>query len=503
MKSIRMKPFNFQRGFTAIETIVVLIVSVAAMSIGATYLATYSDNLVNQSAAEHAKSVADAANEYIKDNYAAVAAIATPTTPATITVAMLQSTNYLSSSFTANSPYGQSYSILALEPTAGKLQTLIVTSGGDTIAELNLRRTAQLIGAKGGYVSSTNTTVAQGSYGGWSMPLASYGVSPGAGHLALALFFQDDSQVSDYVYRNAVSGHPELNTMNTPLIMASTQTVGAACTTNGAIAQDGNGTVISCQSLTWQQQGSAYWKDPVVNFASLPTCNASSAWQTRIVRTPTTGTGPRAYTCDSTSWKALAVDDSGNMTVAGTVTVGKAQINDVVTENTACASNGLVARDATGLLLSCQSGVWVDLGNACSFWSGDLNWLEGTAGQSGCVNGSGLGNAPTGDWFFVEYNRHINAGNYYVSQRAVGMTGSAAGRTWTRSQQSGSAGSGWSAWMEPGSESGSLCGMMTNGGSNGTLCKGFNPWFSCPSGYSQHGWLVNFGDGTMRWCSKN
>lgn len=357
MKEFRFK--SLQRGFTAIETIVVLIVSVAAMSLGATYLSNYSDNLVNQSAAEHAKSVADAANDYIKDNYAAIAAVATPTTPATITVAMLQSTNYLPSSFTANSPYGQSYSILALEPTAGKLQTLIVTSGGDTIGELNLRRTAQLIGARGGYVSSTSTTTAQGSYGGWSVPLASYGVAPGAGHLAIALFFQDDSLVSDYVYRNSVSGHPELNTMNTPLIMASTQTLGAACTTTGAIAQDGNGTVVSCQSGTWQQQGSAYWKDPVVNFASLPACNAAAAWQTRIVRTPTTGTGPRAYTCDGVSaWKPLAVDDSGNMTIAGTVTIGKAQVNDVVTEGSACSPNGLVARDSVGLLLSCQSGSW-------------------------------------------------------------------------------------------------------------------------------------------------
>lgn len=79
-----------------------------------------------------------------------------------------------------------------------------------------------------------------------------------------------------------------------------------------------------------------------------------------------------------------------------------------------------------------------------------MNWLEGSAGVPGCVNGAGLGNAPTGDWFFVEYNRHVNPGNYYVSQRAVGMTGSAAGQTWTRSQQSGVAGTGWGSWSADG-----------------------------------------------------
>ena len=97
---------------------------------------------------------------------------------------------------------------------------------------------------------------------------------------------------------------------------------------------------------------------------------------------------------------------------------------------------------------SCQSGAWSPIGKDCQSWSGDLNWLEGIAGQSGCVNGAGLGNAPTGDWFFIKYVRHYNPSVFYVSQSAIGMTGEAAGRAWTRSQQSGSGGTGWSAWVE-------------------------------------------------------
>lgn len=430
---------RLQRGFTAIEMMVVMIVSIAALALGGQWLNSYSDNMLNQSAAEHAKTVADAATRYIKNNYSAVTAVATPAVPASITVAMLQATNDLPASFSATNPYGQSYSILALEPTAGQLQTLIITTGGETISELSLRRTAQLIGAKGGYVSSTAAAAATGSYGGWSMPLATYGVAPGVGHLAVALFFQDGSLVSDYVYRNQVPGHPELNTMNTPLIMAAVNTLNGACSDLGAISRDAVGKVLSCNGTNWKSQGSAYWEDPVANYATLTgtACNATSAWQTRVVQTPTVGTGPRAYTCDGTNWKALAVDNSGNLTAAGSVAVGSAlgvgatttstvgaacvsgavaqtsagvilycdtntltyrqaasgsvatntvQITGVVTENAACpngtADNGRVARDTNGLILSCQSGVWLRQRESSCYTfaaSGNAGWSTGAS----------------------------------------------------------------------------------------------------------------------------
>ena len=49
---------------------------------------------------------------------------------------------------------------------------------------------------------------------------------------------------------------------------------------------------------------------------------------------------------------------SAKLDVAGTVGVTNMQINGIVTAGTACTPNGLVARDSTGLTLSCQSGVW-------------------------------------------------------------------------------------------------------------------------------------------------
>lgn len=457
-----MKLSNVQKqmGFTAIELMVVLIVTIAALAAGGQALNDYTDGMVQQSASDHAKSVSDAAVRYIKDNNAAVLAVATPTTPATITVPMLQGAGYLPAAFTAVNPYNQTYSILALEPTAGQLQTLIVTSGGETISELGIRRIAQQVGARGGFISSTNTANAVGSYSGWTMPLASYGVSPGAGHLAVALFFQDGSLVSDYVYRNAVAGHPELNTMNTPLIMASIQTNGAACTTNGSIARDADGAVLSCVSAVWKTQGSSFWQDPVANIASLPVCNAAAAWQTRVVQTPTIGTGPRPYTCDGTLWQPLSVDDSGNLRLdggtlvsggassnygaltvrgakngwgginfkdgagvnlgtvmmngtyagfynaadsgwsyyvdnsgnshqAGNAEAGTLQVNTAVAEGSACSPDGKIAKSSTtsGLILSCQSGVWRRFGSTIQMYQCPRDYSTGAGAWAtwGCI----------------------------------------------------------------------------------------------------------------------
>lgn len=354
-----------QRGFTIVEILVVLIVSVSAMALGGSALNDYLNGLEYQSAAGHAKKVQDAARSYIKANSAVLQAAATATTPADITVAMLKSTTNLSSSVSDQNGYGQSYTIRVLQPTAGTLNALVVTTGGSAIPEIGLRRIAQVIGAEGGFVSNLASTTATGALGGWSIPLATapgsnFGVSPGAGHLAVSMFLINEG-ASDYVYRNSVTGRPDLNTMNTPLIMASVQTKGAACTAAqlGSIARDSTGALLTCTTgLVWSAVGGGYWSDPVANLASLPACAAASVGVTRIVQTPTTGVGPRAYTCDGAAWKALSVDDTGNLLVPAVLTVGKVTLSDTVVAGAACTINGQIAKDATGLILSCQSGVW-------------------------------------------------------------------------------------------------------------------------------------------------
>ncbi|WP_051723239.1 MULTISPECIES: shufflon system plasmid conjugative transfer pilus tip adhesin PilV, partial [Burkholderiaceae] len=325
-----------QGGFTALELLVVLIVTVAALGLGSQYLMSYADTQVNQAAADHNKTVADAATKYTKDNYAAILATATSSSPAVITVPMLKSTGYLTSSVTDQNPYGQTYEIRALQPVANKLETLIVTLGGETIPEMDLRRIAQVSGARGGYISSTNTAVATGSYGGWQMPLANYGTSPGAGHLATALFFDDGALVSDYLYRNAVAGHPEFNRMNTAIDMNGNN-INNAGTVNATTL---NATGDTYTGGWFRSQGDTGWY--------------SQKW------------GGGWYMSDS-NWIRSVNDknvytagqmQAGTMRSNGRLSTGEyLQVDGVAVENQPCGAR-TVGLDANGLTLSCQSGVW-------------------------------------------------------------------------------------------------------------------------------------------------
>ena len=341
------------------------VLMVAAVILFMNYQKQGNLNMQVAATAQQATQFNTAVQSYITQYSSNISAVATASTPATITVAMLQApaVGLLPSSFSTTNPFGQTWQAQVLQPTAGNLNALALGTGGTQLTDQVASRVAALIGASGGFIPlndsgtwPTGIATAQGAYAGWSLPTAGFTGIAG-GNIASLLTFSNGQFVSNYLYRNNV-GNPSLNTMTTPIIMASTQTLNGPCTTTGAIAQDGAGAVLSCQAGTWQMQGSAYWKDPVVNYISLPVCNAAAAWQTRVVKSPTVGTGPRAYTCDGSIWQALAVNDAGNMTVAATMSVGMVQLNTVVTAGTACATNGLVAQDGTGLILSCQSGIW-------------------------------------------------------------------------------------------------------------------------------------------------
>jgi hypothetical protein len=270
----------------------------------------------------------------------------------------LVNTNYLSPAFKDINPYGQTTQVEVLQPSAGNLDTKVITIGGITIPDTQGPDIATKVGAAGGFIPSTAPTTAKGSYGGWTETLAN-NTKPGAGHLVGLLYFSNGQLITDFLHRHSVAGHPEANAMYTPLNMkaiAVEDTSDALCivgdaTTYGRIAADATGAVLSCQNGVWKKQGSSYWKDPVNSFAVLPTTD-----QIGTVRM-TTDTG-RGFMWNGTAWTPLALDQDGNLTLPGTMTAGKVQFSDVVVENTACPTDGLVARDSTGLILSCQSGVW-------------------------------------------------------------------------------------------------------------------------------------------------
>ncbi len=367
-----MKPsknWRSQRGFTAFEVMVALIVAIAMLGLGAQYLSNYTDNLANQAAADHMNLVANAATRYIKDNYAVILALAGPLKPATITVPMLKRTGYLPPAMAELNPFGQRYQILALKPTkpsSNQLQTLILTTHGETISEINIRRIAQLLGARGGFISAANEAEAQGSYGGWKMALHSYGTAPGAGHLASALFFDDGALVSDYLYRSSVAGHPEFNRMNTDLDLAghnlnqAAQVQAQSVTASESITAKGD--IHAAQAQIDGDTSTGGW------FRS----TGDGGWYNQKWQGGWYMSDPdwvRSY-ADKNIYTGGQIH-AGAIRAKGRLTSGEyIQIDGVANVGERCELDGLLARNATGSMLSCQSRRWQAVGDSSQIYRG-------------------------------------------------------------------------------------------------------------------------------------
>ena len=429
---------------TLLEVIVALSI-IALSSIGLAQLADrYATDVKNTVVADQLKRTAEAARSYIKDNYTTIVSGSTATQPFLITNAMLVAGGYLPTGTPATNGFSQNTCTLVLQPSANKLQGLVVTEGGTTVDDVTMGALVNLVGSSSGSVLSTNAANITGAMGGWSMPVATYdnrtnnqnrrcdGTTSGAvrvqvGHNAVALWFENSFAQASTLYRDAVPGQPQLNQVNTPIIFNTTQTLGAGCSPQGALANTSVGAVINCTGGTWKAMGgSAYWADPVGNTASLGACNASNTGVTRVVQSPSVGSGPRAYACTGSSWAALAVDDSGNLTVSNTLSAGAVSagtvsatqlngtnasiggtlsagalsassgnvsgnfaanylsapsanitslssssvstntvtLNGVATAGGGCSPNGTLARDTAGAILSCESGVWTKPGGS-------------------------------------------------------------------------------------------------------------------------------------------
>lgn len=207
------------RGFSLVEMLVVLALVSMALAALSGWAMSWAERQRESLSATHAATVANAAERYVADNASTLRSAASPTVAAQVTLSQLTTGNYLPTGFSTTNMHGQSYDIRVLEPTAGTLSTLIVTTGGETIAEASLRRIARQIGAEGGYVSTDTNSVATGSFQAWTATLTTYGFANGGGRIAAALFFRDGAQVTDYIYRNPVPSRPELQTMGTSLNM--------------------------------------------------------------------------------------------------------------------------------------------------------------------------------------------------------------------------------------------------------------------------------------------
>lgn len=289
--------------------------------------------------------------QYIQDNSAVLAATATPTVPVTITVAQLVAGGYVPSGTLPTNALQQTWQIQVLQPVPGSLQGILESTGGLAMSDpKRLVAVAALAGAEGGYVPYTNQlgnagmtpANAYGSFGTWQTPLAGF-TNPGSGHWASLLAFSNANTNNDYLYRIAVPGQPQLNSMQTDLGM--TDQGGTPHNVNGANSYNvtGGGTFNSDQGGSLELGGN----------------NSTAGTGTPYIDFHLGGQGVQDFNARiiNTSDGALQVEaanGASTLSVQGYVNPGATAV-----AGGACASPGSVSADGTGILYSCVGGTWV------------------------------------------------------------------------------------------------------------------------------------------------
>lgn len=359
-----------QAGLLSVDAAMGLIVLAVLVTVAMLWMVNMSNQQSYRIAADKQQTFAEAFSKYLKDNFAVVLANATATAPVQVTVTMLQNTNYLPAGFTDTNAFGQTIIGLARKPNANQLEAIVVTTGGQTIPEIGIRTIAENLGGPGGFISTLSPNVIQGIRGGWQVALSNYSINPGAGHTASALFLMDGELANDYLYRNAVPGHPEFNTMNTDLNVGGHNINNAAAitatgnVTTGADVSARNvtatGTVIAATANVTGETYTGGW------FRT----RGDTGWYSEKW-------GGGIYQSDA-DWvriynnKGLATGGTlvggqvvafGNMTATGRISTNEfISIGGRAAAGTACGDNNLMAKDSSGGSLTCKDGIWTSMG---------------------------------------------------------------------------------------------------------------------------------------------
>ncbi|WP_240324545.1 shufflon system plasmid conjugative transfer pilus tip adhesin PilV [Trinickia diaoshuihuensis] len=358
------------RGFTMIEMLAVL--ALAALMIGgvAAMINSTLDDTRAQQAALYQAQLTAAATRLVEQNYTALATQATASTPvvAALTGTTYQLSTFLSNATGATNAYGQTPCLLIYgTATPGALQALLVTEGGSTIPDPALGYAAANAGAGGGSIQATNNAAgaAHGAYGSWSVAnpnpagASCSGTKTATGHLASLIYYNGtQAPNADYLYRVAVPGNPQANTMQVPIVLA-TQVDYQPCASSGAIAADSAGNVLNCDRAraVWVPEASFHWRDAVNSEADLLNALSPPPQPGDVRMTLQTH---RPYVYNGSTWQALAVDEAGNLALGNAQTIGSpcppSPQNAAIAP--ASASATLISTDTRGRVLSCQNGTW-------------------------------------------------------------------------------------------------------------------------------------------------
>lgn len=325
------------RGFGLIELVGAMALATLVAAGVAAMTGRMLDDLRRQHAAGYQQRFTAAAAQYLRANQAALyTAAAAGTVPVALAQLKASGAGFLPASFAATNPYGQTPCLL-VRRSGQALAALAVSEGGSAIDDGALAYVAAHAGPGGGFIKLLESAPGPpvgGAFGSWKLDaaaLAAYlsrncsGTPAAGGRLASALFADAGGALpADFLYRGAVPGRPELNQMHTPLRMAGAAIVknGAACGDTARIAIDEDRNIVTCSpAKVWKNSGNDTWRDPVASFGALLALVGEPNGAVRV----TLDTG-RAFVRTAGSWKALAVDQNGNLDVPNRLSAGSGSV---------------------------------------------------------------------------------------------------------------------------------------------------------------------------------
>lgn len=234
------------------------------------------ENLRMVATAQQQKEIYKAGAKYMELYANTLQSTATATTPAIITVPMLQSVKLLDASISAANPYQQTWQVQVLQPTPGYLQALVTSVNGEILDDKKVSKIASLVGRSGGFIprndsgTFTGATQAEGAFGGWKLSTANY--STAGGHPAALLTVAAGQIENNHLYRNAVPGQPQLNQMNTALGLNGNDIngVGTLRGKAGEFSRDGNWACCNPngQTLSLSEDTQNTGRKPTIQFHS-------------------------------------------------------------------------------------------------------------------------------------------------------------------------------------------------------------------------------------------
>ena len=359
--------------------------------------------------------ITDAALQY---EYGYMASLSAPGSTHTVSVQTLIQQGYLPAGTSAVDAMGDPISVEYTADSSGNVTGYVVAQGNYRYPDPDAGEILLDLGDRGGYVPKVPIAgqvagVIYGTGHTWQSP-APAGINPGSIDVKVesnAAQQADDSRFLWRVPAPTAAG----NTMDTPLILGAVETPGASCANTGAIAQDGTGALVSCQSGTWTAVGGGHWRAPVSTYAVLP----ASGNQNGDVRL--TLDTDRAFAWSGSSWQALAVNQNGNLHVPGNGDFGgDLNVSGEIGTNGYSPHTGLPPGwgggiqtwdiDAHGTI---GAGPNNSSPNAAMNSAGDI-WNQGVCidNNSGSCNGWGLSTHYTDGWGMVAQD---GAGNLNVA----------------------------------------------------------------------------------------